>query len=167
MMEVKTNEEYQAAIRENQNQKIAKGLLEDKALQLLTSLDEQKSGLKEIEAEFKTQEQTILAEKKKLSEAHQVLLQELDGLQKKRLTLTANLDPSVATLYNRAVTTGKIPVAIADKGRCMGCNVQIRPQIYNEILGKTAIHRCGNCARLLIAPLPKPQNETSDDLAAK
>lgn len=165
MMEVKTNEAYQAAVRENQNQKTAKGSLEDKALQLLTALEDQKKALAGVEAEFKVHEQAILVERKKLSDIHEGLVAELETLLKSRKAKTATLDPAVSVLYNRAVNTGKVPVAIADKGRCLGCNVQVRAQVYNEVLGRTAIHRCTNCGRILIvaprAPSPVEDLEAS------
>ncbi len=164
LMEVKTNDAYQAALKENQNQKVAKGSLEDKVLQLISGLEEQKKSLATIEAAFKIEEAALLVEKKKLTDEHAKLVSELEVLLGARKEKSAKLDPAVAVLYHRSVATGKVPVAIADKGRCLGCNVQVRAQVYNEVLGRTAMHRCTNCGRMLIVAPTAPA--TADKLEA-
>lgn len=168
MMEVKTNEEYQAAMKENQNQKQAKAVLEDRVLEMISEVEEQKQTLVGIEREFKDYEQGVLAQKKKLTEDHQELMKQLEVLLRQRAALTAQLDPTVATTYQKILSTGKgVAVALADQGKCLACNIQIRPQLFNEILGFTAIHRCSNCGRLLIASRRAAAEETAEPLQAK
>jgi predicted nucleic acid-binding Zn-ribbon protein len=153
MMEVKTNEEYQAAMKENQTQKQAKSVLEDRVLQMIADVEEQKQQLVLIEKVFKEYEDVILGDKKRLTSEHQDLMKELEGLLRQRSTFAAQLDPDTNAIYQRIVGSGKgVAVATTDQGKCLACNIQIRPQIYNEILGHKAIHRCANCGRLLIVP---------------
>ncbi len=153
MMEVKTNDEYQAALKENANQKAAKAGLEDRVLTLINSLEEQKKALALIESEFKANEAVILVDKNKLVAEHQILLRDLTKLTEQRTALASKLDPAVSTMYLKIVATKKgVAIANAEKGRCMGCNIQVRAQIYNEILGHKAIHRCTSCGKILVVP---------------
>jgi uncharacterized protein len=162
MMEVKTNEEYQAAIRENANQKAAKASLEDRVLTLINSLEEQKKALALVEGEFKANEAVILVDKNKLVAEHEVLLRDLAKLVEQRSALAAKLDPVISTIYLKIVATKKgVAIANADKGRCMGCNIQVRAQIYNEILGHKAIHRCTSCGKILVVPPRAAAAETA------
>lgn len=157
LMEVKTNVEYAAAAKENQAQKEGKGVLEDKVLQLITSLEEQKKALVGIEADFKVGEKEILAERDKLAGELEKLKKTLQELTEQRLTLAGQLDAPVATMYHKIVAAKKgVAVAIAEGGRCLACNIQVRAQIFNEILGRKAVHRCGSCGKILITP-PRPQ----------
>ena len=156
MMEVKTNQEYQAAMKENESQKVAKGVLEERALKILNEVEEQKQALSEIERAFKEYESGVLAEKKKLSGEHQDLIKQLEVLLRQRQAISDQLDPQIAGIYRKIVSAGKgTAISVAEQGRCSSCNLQVRPQVYNEILGAKAIHRCSNCGKLLIANLPK------------
>jgi len=152
MMEVKTNQEYQAAIKENEAQKAAKALLEERVLVLINEMEEQKKALVGIETEFKTYETMILQQKKKLNDEHQALMKQLEVVLRQRKELTSKLDPSVATMYLKGIALGRTAVAATEHGRCLSCNMQVRAQIYNEILGHKAIHRCPSCGRILIVP---------------
>ncbi|MBY0370419.1 hypothetical protein K2X33_07015, partial [bacterium] len=146
MMEVKTNEEYQAAMRENAVQKAAKATLEDNVLKLITDLEGEKGKLGDIEKVFKTEEGKILAEKTKLQQENAELQKLLETLTEKRKNVSGQMEPSAASLYQKILALRRgTAVATTDNGRCLSCNLQVRPQIYNEILGHKAIHRCGNC----------------------
>ncbi len=151
MMEVKTNAEYLAATKENLIQKDAKSAMEDGVLQLITSLEEIKSKVAVIEADFKKDEAVLLAEKTKLNAEHQELLKTLSTLQEKRKGLTAQLDPATAAMFNKLVAMKKgVAITQTENGRCLGCNMAVRAQIYNEVLGRKTVHRCPNCGKILI-----------------
>ncbi len=164
MMEVKTNEEYQAAMKENLAQKQAKAVLEDRVLEMISEVEEQKQTLVGIEREFKDYENGIQADKKKLNDDHQELMKQLEGLLRQRVALTSLLEPSTATLYQKILAAGKgAAVALVEKGRCVACNLQIRAQIFNEILVFTAIHRCANCGRILVVTRRPAGEDPSDE----
>lgn len=158
MMEVKTNEEYQAAMRENATQKVAKGELEDRVLKLITELEEQKEALKGIEAEFKKEEQAILADKAKLVAENDALQKLLTQLKDQRAQISGQMEPQTAGMYLKIINTGRgTAVACAENGRCVACHIQVRPQIYNEVLGHKALHKCGNCGRILVPSRRQPE----------
>ncbi|MBI3294756.1 MAG: hypothetical protein HYZ71_08490 [Deltaproteobacteria bacterium] len=158
MMEVKTNEEYQASMKENESQKQEKGAYEEVVIRLMSEIDEKKKKSAALLEEFATGETVLLAEKKKCEDERLRVLQLLEEHIGKRVATIKQLAPDVATLYNRTLDKLKsIPIVMAHAGRCDGCHMVIRHQLFNEILGFKAIHRCANCGRILILPEAPPE----------
>ncbi|NBX83631.1 hypothetical protein EBQ90_11205 [bacterium] len=153
MMEVKTNEEYQAALKENENHKTEKSGIEEQVLTLLSQMEGFRPKVKEAESTFKVKEAELKASQKRLEEEGKSLQRAFEELLEKRKSVASQLDPETKALYEKAVLAVKgVAIAGIDKGLCCGCNVRIRPQLYNEVLGLKSVHRCPNCGRLLIAP---------------
>ncbi len=153
MMEVKTNEEYQAAIRENEGQKGEKGKLEEAALTAMTDLETRRSEFKALETEFKTFETALNGDKKQLEGERAKLVNQLEGFLAERAGAVARLEPHIAGIYNRLLKAGKgIAVCGIQSGSCLGCNMIVRPQLYNEVLGCKVVHQCPSCGRLLVPP---------------
>ena len=151
MMEVKTNEEYQAALKENEGQKLDKSKLEDRALTLMNQVEEHRKKLREIDGEFKTYEKGTLADKTRLAEERTKLVNLLEERLQERAVFAKNLSGEVLELYERATSRIKnIGIAKAINGLCDGCNMRLRPQLFNEVIGFQVIHRCPSCGRLLI-----------------
>lgn len=152
MMEVKTNEEYQAAQKENEIHKQEKALLEERVMSAMNVLEEARKRLSVAESEFNSQTGTLTGEKSKLQEEGKSLNKSYEELLEKRKASVAQLDSSTASLYTRVLNVMKsgIPIVKAENGMCMGCNMKVRPQLYNEILGYKAIHRCPSCGRILV-----------------
>jgi uncharacterized protein len=167
MMEVKTNEEYQAAMKENQQQKDAKSGFEDQVLKLLNEVEEQKRKLKETEATFKGYETTVNADLKRLEEERARILKILEEQMGTRSSISAGLAPDAKAIYQRVTSRSKgVAVVFVENGMCMGCHMKMRPQLYNEILGYKMIHRCPSCGRILILAAKEP--ETPDvEVASK
>lgn len=166
MMEVKTNEEYQAAMKENAAQKEAKGTLEETVIKLLSEVDEQRQKLKEGETEFKTYETVIQNDVKRLEEDRARILNGLEEHIVQRHAISARLAPEVNTLYGRVASKIKngTSVVFAENGCCSGCHMKLSPQLFNEILGFKAIHRCQTCNRILILAVNDIENADSESL---
>ena len=153
MMEVKTNEEFQAATKENDNQKKAKGGLEEQVLALFKDVEDQRNKFQAVEKTVKEYEASLVDDKEKLKSE----LAKLQGLMKtqtdQRQATVAQLNTAIATLYNSLTKRfNGSAVASAENGMCVNCNIKIRPQLYNEVLGFKAIHRCPNCGKILVIP---------------
>jgi len=42
------------------------------------------------------------------------------------------------------------------EGSCTGCNVRLRPQVYNEVRTNQAVMTCESCGRILFYIEPPP-----------
>jgi len=167
MMEVKTNEEYQAAIRENQNQKSDKSGVEDQALTLMSEVDQQRQLLKEVEKTFKAYEEGIKKDLAKIDNDRAGIAKTLEEQLSHRHAAAGQLNPEVSSIYLRvAARTKGVGIVYAENGMCLGCHMKVRPQLYNEILGFKAVHRCPTCGRILIIP-PKEPDVSDAEASAK
>jgi len=151
MMEVKTNEEYQAALKENQGQKGEKGKLEEQVLTNMSQAEEHRTKFKEAEKTLKEHETAYQRDKKTLEEDRLKVVNQIEHQLQLRNQMSAKLSPDVATIYNRVVNRTKgVSIVRAENGRCQGCNRTIQPQLYNEVLGQKAVHKCQNCGKILL-----------------
>lgn len=167
LMEVKTNEEYQAALKENEGSKKERATLEEAVTKLNAELEIQRKNLREVESTFKEQEGQITAQVTKLESERSEIVKRMEEQIGLRGGISAQLSSDVSSVYQRL--SGKVrggAVGYAENGMCKGCNMKIRPQLYNEILGFKAIHRCPTCGRILIIA-PPPASETGNAQSAQ
>ena len=47
---------------------------------------------------------------------------------------------------------GGLAVAFVENRICMGCNMEIQPQLYNQIQRNEEVFTCPNCHRILFFP---------------
>ncbi|MDZ4224885.1 MAG: C4-type zinc ribbon domain-containing protein, partial [bacterium] len=96
-------------------------------------------GFRQIEAELKKRELELNAERVLLGEKRPALLKELPAPVLKKYEL-------VKRRYDDAV-------ALVKKGICQGCNMNVPPQFYNEMLKTKDLRECPTCHRLIYVDL--------------
>ena len=151
MMECKTNEEYQAAQKEIEGFKAEKAKLEETVLTCMNGMEGHRSNLKSAEDKFKEQEGHCNKEKKEYEDVRQKLLKSYEEQAQQKDGIVSQLSPDVSAVYRRVfINTKGVAICLAENTSCTGCNMKIRPQLFNEILGDKVIHRCPSCGRILI-----------------
>lgn len=150
LLDVKTNEEYRAFLKEIEYSKVEIKKIEDKILELMIAAEGEDKQLRETEAELKRQQQQVDLEKREAEAATQEKRQELDALLAERQGVVQTVGDVVIDLYGRiAKLRSGVVVAEARDQICMQCHVLIRPQTYNEVMRNTDIIQCSNCGRIL------------------
>ena len=158
LMECKTNEEYKAAQKEISNQKNETGGLEEDILKLLSQMEGKKEKLAEDEKEFRSYEEGFKADEKQLMAEKAKLEALLSDATEKQNALKAQLVSDIRNRYERTLRGGiEDPIANIDNSRCRGCNVKVRPQLFNQVISRKEICRCPNCNRILI-PSTSPED---------
>ena len=161
MMGVKTNVEYQAALKENEQRKGEKSGLEDLVLALLSEVEVHRSKVKECESQFMSLESVANGDIKRLEGERTKLLDLFSKQNQTKENTLVRLSSDVRSMYQRvAARIVGVPVVPAENGMCSGCNMMIRPQLFNEVIGFQAIHRCPSCGRILIC---HPSTTTEHD----
>ena len=151
MMDVKNNEEYQAAMKENEAQKKEKAKFEETVLSLIGKVEQERNLVKAAEQEFAEAKKKLAEEKSILEEERKKLAIHYEELGTKKNSSRSLLQPDIATVYDRISRKGTDPaIAMVEAGTCQNCNVRIQPQAYNEMLGYKKLHRCTSCGRILI-----------------
>lgn len=149
LSQIKTNKEYQAALKEIAETKKTDKTIEDQILELMTKADSLKQEKKEFEEALAAKLASYEEEKGKLEAEEKRflgLVRELEDERKKHL---ASIDPKVLALYQKIKRVRRDAVAFVDRGACQGCNMNVPPQLYIEIQKLKAVHACPSCHRIL------------------
>lgn len=163
-LDVKTNEQYKALLHEIEFAEKQIRENEEKILITMVEAESHDKNLKSAEAELKTQ--SALVEKEKIEARARTEEDEkaLAEWQKKRHEVRSGVAAEVLEHYDRILPVRKTALAEAMGQKCVGCNVMLRPQKYDEIRTNLHIITCDSCSRFLFydpsheppPPAPKP-----------
>jgi hypothetical protein len=147
---VKTNKEYQAALKEIEGIREAIRKQEDELLDIMEKTDALKAQLKKTEEQLKKSRAEHTRMKQQIEADLDRYVQEIETQKAARLALTAEIKPDVLSNYDklREAKNG-LAVVITKNELCMGCNMKIPPQSYNLVITSDDIIYCPNCRRML------------------
>lgn len=150
LTQVKTNKEYSALQDQIRSLKADNSMLEETILKLMddvqseqAKIDEQKKRLAAKEAEFQKKS-------KELEEQSKSINAEIEELTKKRTEKIKSVQPEITSIYEQIVRkrNGLALVEVTGEA-CPACQMQLRPQLINEIKLKEKIVMCESCSRIL------------------
>ncbi|MBU0683201.1 MAG: C4-type zinc ribbon domain-containing protein [Candidatus Omnitrophota bacterium] len=147
---IKSNKEYSALQQEIKSIEADVSLLEEEIIDCFDKIEEAQKIKDTAKAVFETEEKKIKEEKKSIQENKDQLMVKVDELEAKRKGLISKVDPSVLARYERlSKKKGKSALAKLSGGFCGGCNMQLRPQVVNDVQIQKDLVFCENCARIL------------------
>ncbi len=162
---VKTNREYQATLKEIDDLKAKNSAIEDRMIEALDRLEDSDREMQEKKTELdrfaaQTREEKAAIEKE-IAEARA----RLEVLEERRKQTVNGLDAALMKTYQRIRDRG-VTVAIAPVVRavCQGCNMNIPPQMFNELQRFDTLKLCPFCERIIYWKEPP---ETVEDPAEK
>jgi predicted nucleic acid-binding Zn-ribbon protein len=161
---VKTNEQYKALMQEIDFAEQAIGGLEDKILETMLDVDAKQGDVKRAEADLKAETAEIEKEKAEARAKTDEDEAALKVLHSQRDELRGKIDEKALYHYERVAKARGTGVAEARRQRCMGCQVMLRPQVYNDVMTGNGVQVCDSCTRLLYY---LPENEAPVDEKAK
>jgi hypothetical protein len=149
MLNVKTNQEYQALGHEITfaEQNIAK--LEDGILETMVDADSKNAELKRAEGDLKAHTAEIEKEKaiakQRTAEDEKLMSEE----KQRREGLRKAIDADILRQYDRVLKFRGSAIAEALEHRCAACQVLLRPQVYNDLRSTEKFITCDSCQRIL------------------
>ena len=148
---VKTNKEYQSGLKEIEDLAAIVSKIEDDILGCLDQMEVSTRELREHQARLDTESERIGVEKQAVRRDAQEAQGDLQQLQAEVARLSSQLPAEVLSLYRRVKAKKADGVAIASVGAsvCRGCNVNIPPQMYNELQRMDHLKNCPNCERII------------------
>jgi len=149
LLEVKTNEEYQAVLHEIEWGENTIGTLEEEILVILEDLDRKRAELQTLEAKVREEQERIRGELRRLEGEQKELREMVQQWQRAREELLKGVPPNLLRLYEGLKRKRGFAVALVKGEVCQGCFMHIPPQLYNDILRNDKIHTCPNCQRIL------------------
>lgn len=149
-LQVKTNDAYTALLQEMEGARRATSECETQILEAMEAIEEARGSQVEAEAEREAEREQGLAETKTLDERERELNEELTRLRPDRDVLCGRLESGLLSQYARIAKRRSPAVVQITNERCVGCQMNIPPQNYIEILKGEKIITCGNCTRILV-----------------
>ena len=146
---VKTNEQYKALKTEIEFAENEIRANEDKILELMVNAESRDKQVKAAEAELKEETAEIEKEKaeaRRKTEEDEAQLAEWNG---KRNGLRAGIDEDLLRRYDRVSKFRGSGICEVKDHKCMGCQVMLRPQTYNDVRSGQQVVYCDSCQRVL------------------
>jgi len=147
-LDVKTNDQYKALLHEIQFAEQEIRLNEDRILEVMVNVDAREKEVKAAEAELKAETAEIEKEKE---EARRVTAEDQKKLAEwnaKRNALRQAISEDLLRHYERVMKFRGSGLAEVRDHKCMGCQVMLRPQIYNEVRIGEKVVICDSCQRI-------------------
>lgn len=147
---VKTNEQYRAMLKEIEGEESKIRSIEDRILERMIESEDLQKLVKEAEGRLEAEKKRVADEIAELEAAAKAGKEERDHSVRDRQELAAKLSTDVLSHYE-FVRKGRGGLALAEvrDGKCMGCNVLLRPQLYYDVRAGEGLYECENCARIL------------------
>lgn len=147
---VKTNKEYSALQAEIAALKADNSLLEEAIIVSIDQVEAEQAKIREFQKKVEEQKSKFEIEKKELEAKAQEIKTKIDALKSNRTAKIKTVDPEVASIYDRIVNKKHgIALVKAEGDNCPACQIQLRPQLLNEIQIREKLVICENCSRIL------------------
>lgn len=149
--EIKTQKEYQAVSKEIAAAKKLSTELEEQLLQKIGQIDELNAAISGVEESLTALEQNIGTQKGDVQSRIGLLEEDIDRDMAAREAIVKGLPSTVVRRYGilREQRRG-VAVVEARDGSCLGCNMQLPPQLYNTLFRGDELILCPHCQRILI-----------------
>ncbi len=150
LREIKTQKEYQAVSKEIATAKKVKTDLEEQILQKITRSDELKVIIGEKEGTLQEFEANAAARKSELQARIEQLEMSIADDSSVRNVTAKDIAPSMMKRYEtlREKRQG-LAIAEAKGGSCLGCNMNLPPQVFNSLFKEENFVSCPHCQRML------------------
>ncbi|MEE4365401.1 MAG: C4-type zinc ribbon domain-containing protein [Desulfotignum sp.] len=147
---VKTNKEYQVLLREVDDNKRRKDALESQLLDFYDQREAIEVTVKENEQQFLQLEQQVKAEQaeidKKTVDDRELLAESLEQQKK----IGQDLEPSLMNRFRKVARMNQgQAVAQVRNESCMGCFMNVPPQLCIEVQRGNQLISCPQCSRIL------------------
>src|SRR6516225_10057131 len=144
-LDVKTNEQYKALLHEIQFAEKEITANEDKILELMVNADSRDKEVKAAQAELKAETAEIEREKEQARQRTAEDEKLLGVAKGKRDQLRTGVREDLLRQYERVSKFRGSGIAEVHNHKCMGCQVILRPQIYNDVRSGKDIVICDSC----------------------
>jgi len=147
---VKTNKEYQAALKEIEAIERQNSKIEEEILTIMEEADTLTIKQQKTEEHFKLTEKKAEEEKRKLEKQIIECTQVIEEQQKMAEELIAQIKPEILDRYQRIKQKRpELTVVAIENSCCLGCNMNVPPQLFNEVKTCQTIIVCPHCSRIL------------------
>jgi predicted nucleic acid-binding Zn-ribbon protein len=150
LMEIKSNIEYKAMLKEIAFKEDQRDQRETRILELLDLIETQKGLIAELDQQIEEQEEALARKRQDVAVQMKTLQGDLAELEEKRKKLRKGVPAALLKRYEfirqRRNGTAITPV---QEGVCLGCHMNILPQQFIDLQKGMEILQCPHCQRIL------------------
>jgi predicted nucleic acid-binding Zn-ribbon protein len=148
---VKTNKEYQAFLKEIDDLKEKNSKLEDDMIEFLDLIEEAENTLNSKLAEYSELQTRLNNERETIQKETEEGKRQLENLDARLKTVAAGIDAGLLATYNKvkSLQSNAIGIVAVTDAVCQGCNMNIPPQMYNELQRGDSLKKCPICDRII------------------
>ena len=148
---VKTNKEYQASLKEIDDLKEKNSKLEDVMIEFLDRIEDAENTLEAKMTEYAELQSRLNNEKETIRKETEAGKRQLEKLDVELNTVVAGIDAGLLATYNKTklLQNNGIAIVAVKNAICQGCNVNIPPQMYNELQRGGSLKKCPICDRII------------------
>ncbi len=148
---VKTNKEYQATLKEIEEFQKTNSKIEDEMIGCLEEIETAKETVATREADFELFNARVNNERADLEKAGKGVQARMDAITARFEEVAKEIDAGHLRKFNMIIAQKPDHVAVAPAigAVCMGCNMNIPPQLYNELQREEAVRMCPHCQRII------------------
>lgn len=147
---VTTNKEYQVLLREVDDNKKRKDALETALLQIMEEREQSQAIVDESTKEYQQLEEQVKAEQHQIEEQTTKDRKLLEEYLESQEEIGARIDPKLLDRFRRIskMNRGSAVAGVQDQ-ICLGCFMNIPPQLYIEVQRGNQLIFCPQCSRIL------------------
>jgi len=153
LSDVKTNKEYQAMLKEIEVTESKNSSMEDEILIIMDKLDQIKKQVKVKEIELDERRHDYGSKKQRIEQELTEMDAEIASYLEKHLLLKEQIAPDLLKKYDTIkIRSHGVAVVAVWKEICMGCHMNIPPQLYIELQKDQKdidIEYCPHCNRII------------------
>jgi predicted nucleic acid-binding Zn-ribbon protein len=148
---VKTNKEYQSMLKEIEDVQTKNSFIEDKMLECLDRMDETDKIIATKKNEYSQLSNQIKIEKENIEQEAGIDEKKLNDIHLDRDQVSELLETELFNKYEKikGQHQGGLAVVPVKDAVCRGCNVNLPPQLYNELFRYDSLKFCPNCQRII------------------
>ena len=147
---IKSNKEYQAALKEIDDLNRIKYGMEDKVLQIMEEIEELEKKYDMSKDEQEELEKKIKLDQGQISRELDALEKEFQDLETERVNFSQAVDQELLRQYLFIKERkGGRAIGPVIGGVCQSCHMEIPQQIYNELIRGHSLLSCTNCDRFI------------------
>lgn len=148
---VKTNKEYQLLLKEIEDVKTRNSKVEDEMIECLDRMDDEEKAMVSNKDEYLGLAAQIKSEKEDIMQDAELSKQRLAELENDRKGVSDKIDSGLLKKYDliKESNKGGFAVVPVKDAVCHGCNVNLPPQLYNELYRGDTLKFCPNCQRII------------------
>ena len=149
LTEVKTNKEYQAMLKEIEAAKTANDKTEEELLLLLERIEELKKDQKAEVKGLEKSEKDAVEETGALEKEIKAIDEIVSKLRVERERLLERVNGDLKARYNILIEKrAGLAVVNVKNGTCLGCFMNIPPQLFIEVMKNSKVITCPSCNRI-------------------